>query len=311
MIEAVRYTPAFEAAWDEFVLSSKNGAFFFQRNFQEYHADRFPDNSFLFLSDGRLIAILPASRSGSEVISHGGLTFGGVISDSKMTTPTMLTLFDVLLEALRAESTTRFVYKAVPIFYHRLPADEDSYALFRNGARIFRRDVGSILRPHDHPPFQSRRVRSLKKAAKAGLIFAESEDYASYWRILEDTLSARHGIRPVHTIDEIKMLHDRFPKNIRLFTAQRDGEILAGSVVFEHAAVVHTQYIASALAGREVGALDFVFSNLIDGVYVNKPWFSFGISTEDEGRVLNTGLIEHKEGFGARACVQDFYEIHL
>ena len=40
---------------------------------------------------------------------------------------------------------------------------------------------------------------------------------------------------------------------------------------------------------------------LIEDVFSAKRWFDFGISTEDDGRILNQGLIEQKEGFGARA----------
>ena len=37
----------------------------------------------------------------------------------------------------------------------------------------------------------------------------------------------------------------------------------------------------------------------------------FGISTEDNGRILNDGLIFEKEGFGARSVCYDTYELDL
>ena len=37
--------------WDQFVAQSKNGTFLFQRNFMDYHADRFFDCS-LMIYDG-------------------------------------------------------------------------------------------------------------------------------------------------------------------------------------------------------------------------------------------------------------------
>ena len=75
--------------------------------------------------------------------------------------------------------------------------------------------------------------------------------------------------------------------------------------------VAHVQYIASSLRGRELGALDRLFLDLLAGVFRDKPFFDFGRSCEQEGRLLNRGLIEQKEGFGARALVQDFYRIAL
>ena len=44
---------------------------------------------------------------------------------------------------------------------------------------------------------------------------------------------------------------------------------------------------------------------------VNDLASEFGISTEEGGTVLNRGLIDYKEGFGARAVVHDFYELDV
>lgn len=311
MILAKLYTADDKPAWDKFVARARNGTFKFLRDYQEYHRERFPDNSYLFHRDGDLIALLPASRDGSEISSHGGLTFGGVLIDSRMTTPLMLQVFDVLLPRLRQDGFKRLVYKATPPFYNSIPSDEDLYALTRHGAQLFRRDVCSVLHLGQHPGFQDRRLRSIKKALKAGLEVRETHDFPAFWTILEENLKARHGVTPAHTLPEIQMLHQRFPDNIRLFAAYAGESLLAGTVLFVNPLVVHAQYIAVSNAGREVGALDLVISELITKVFVTKTWFSFGISTEAGGTVLNQGLIEYKEGFGARAFVHDFYEIKL
>ena len=57
--------------------------------------------------------------------------------------------------------------------------------------------------------------------------------------------------------------------------------------------------------------LDLLFFHLLDTVYVEKPFFDFGKSTENDGRDINRGLIEQKEGFGARAIVHDQYYVDL
>ena len=44
-------------------------------------------------------------------------------------------------------------------------------------------------------------------------------------------------------------------------------------------------------------------------VYKNKKFFDFGISNENEGKIINKGLLKWKESFGARAIVHDFYEV--
>ena len=68
----------------------------------------------------------------------------------------------------------------------------------------------------------------------------------------------------------------------------------------------------SSPKGKDYNALDILFDNLINEVYVKKKrYFDFGISTEKEGLFLNENLIFYKEGFGARALVHDFYELDL
>ena len=311
MLEIFRYHDKEELEWDAFVSQSKNAPFLFFRSYQDYHADRFPDHSYIFRKHGRIVALLPASRSVDELCSHGGLTFGGILSDSRMTQKLMLDVFDVLMTRLRSDGVKRLVYKACPFFYQLLPAEEDVYALFRNGATLYRRDLNSIVCPNRHPTFQKRRLRAISKAVGRGLSVSETKNFGDFWEILEENLQVRHRLKPVHTLEEITMLHQRFPKNIRLFAAHRGTELIAGAVVFENQGVAHCQYFASSPHGRESGALDLVIFKLISEIFSHKSWISLGVSTESEGTILNRGLVEYKEGFGARSVTQDFFEICL
>jgi len=79
--------------------------------------------------------------------------------------------------------------------------------------------------------------------------------------------------------------------------------------IYETPTVAHAQYIASTERGRKLGALDLLVNWLINQHYHKKLFFDFGCSNEQEGRALNHGLLEWKEGFGARACALDFYEV--
>ena len=107
------------------------------------------------------------------------------------------------------------------------------------------------------------------------------------------------------------MLRARFPANIRLHTARRDNELLAGVVVYLSDRVAHAQYIAASPRGREVCALDLLFDHLINDPSHDGDYFDLGGSHEDGGRVINEGLIDQKEGFGARSVAHDHYRIDL
>lgn len=299
--------------WDDFVENSKNGTFLFKRRYMEYHRDRFIDNSLVFYCNKRVIALLPANRVGSRILSHQGLTYGGLILDEHMTTPIMINIFDKLMFYLKEELISEIIYKSIPYIYHRLPADEDKYCLYRLKATLHRRDVLSVILSSGPAPTQTRRRRSVAKARKAELnIECNCEDWDEFWSILVTNLSDRHGIAPVHSVDEMKALAHHFPKEIWLCSSiDKNGRMLAGVVVYETKRVMHVQYIASNSTGREIGALDLVLDILIDRALANHKHFDFGSSNEQNGLVLNTGLIEQKEGFGARSIAHDFYTLKV
>lgn len=102
------------------------------------------------------------------------------------------------------------------------------------------------------------------------------------------------------------LLKSRFPENIELYVAKLNNKMIAGTVLFIYDNLVHTQYLAADDTAREVGALDLVISELLT-IYKNKKYFDFGISTENNGRYLNEGLIRQKEGFGGRVIAYNTY----
>lgn len=309
MITIKKYTANEVTVWDAFVDASKNGTFMLKRGYMDYHSNRFEDHSLMFYNDDELVALLPATLHGAELRSHGGLTYGGIIVGRKMTVQVMLSVFDVLKEYVRKSNILRLIYKRVPTIYYTYPSDEDLYALFRNGAKLVRRDVASTIYLPDRISFSERRRRGVKKSIKNGVVVQESNNYEEYISILSEILSKYHSATPVHTADEIKLLANRFPENIKLYVAYKNNEMLAGVLVYITPNVVHTQYIANSDMGRQCGALDIVMDYLINNCYSEKEYFDFGISTENEGLFLNEGLISQKQEFGGRAIAYDFYEL--
>jgi hypothetical protein len=310
IVERYRETDA--VAWDAFVRASRNGTFLFERGYMDYHRDRFADHSLLVRDpEGELIAILPAHSAGDTIASHRGLSFGGLAIGPAMKLPLFLQAFEAVLLALRGAGFAALEHKTVPHIYHRQPTEDDRYALFLLGACLIRRDVLSVARREDRLPYQQRRARGIKKAIAAGVAVQSEVDFGDYWNLLTSTLAERFDATPVHTLAEIRLLGDRFPTNIRLHTARRQGELLAGVVTYKTDRVVHAQYIAASPAGREVGALDLLFDHLLHDPACTQTYFDFGGSHEDGGRAVNGGLIDQKEGFGARSVAHDHYRIDL
>ena len=304
-----RYGPDDAAAWTELLRGSRAPHVILERDYLEYHADRFVENSLLVFEGERLLAALPASRDGDRLVSHGGLTFGGFVTDKRMTATRMLAAFTLVLDHLRAADVATWIYKPIPHIYHATPAEEDLYALFRNGAKLVRRDLSATVTMSDRLPYSKGRRASVKKAR--ALSVGEEHDLHDFWAVEEEALTRRHGVAPVHTVEEIAMLAARFPEQIRLFCARDDGALLGGVMVFETPVLAHAQYIASTPEGQEAGAVDAVIDHLLGEVYASKRHFDFGISTEEAGKVLNAGLAGNKESYGARAVAYDQYELEV
>lgn len=101
MIEIHRYTAAYHRDWNDFVSESSNGTFLFLREYMEYHADRFTDYSLLVYDGNKLLALLPANRSGDVLYSHAGLTYGGLIVTTRNTTAQVLEIMRSIADFLK------------------------------------------------------------------------------------------------------------------------------------------------------------------------------------------------------------------
>lgn len=314
MISVVRYTEAEKELWNKFNANAKNPLFMFDRGFMDYHKDRFQDHSLLFYDDGELIAILPMSQREQILTSHGGLTYGGFITGSKMKQHTMNECIDALLQYARENDVQKIVYKTIPHIYHEQPAEEDRYALFVNNAAVLKVEASTVVNLKQPLKMPKGRKAQISRAKREGVVVQEltaPEDFDRFIALENEVLSQRHETKAVHTGAELALLHSRFPEQLRLMGAMKDGELIAGSVIFIYGQVVHTQYMAASDTARQIGALDLTVSTILETYRNEKLWLDFGISTEDGGRFLNEGLIAQKEGFGGRTNAYWTWVIHL
>lgn len=312
-MEILRYTHAMKERWDDFVDKSKNGTFLLKRDYMEYHSDRFPDHSYVFVdSEGNFVGLLPATLRGDILSSHAGLTYGGLVMDMRTSATDALEMFSLLRSELQKEGVSSLVYKAIPHIYHRQGAEEDLYALFRNNAQLIVRNVSTVINMGDPIPSGRLSVKAEKRRSKAGIKVTEVESCVSFWDMATENLLLRHNTRPVHTAAELDYLKIHFPDNIRFFIATDSvGELLASAVIYLDRGVVHLQYASSTPKGKKLYAADIIYHELIYGVLRDNNYFDFGISNEDGGRYLNEGLLHHKEEFGGRSIVYDIYEMKI
>ena len=267
MVRIEKYSSEKEDIWNRFNKESKNSLFMFDRKYMDYHSDRFKDHSLLFYDEDKLIAILPLSEHGEELKSHGGLTYGGFMTDSKMKQHTMMDCFKTFISYAKENGFSKVTYKCIPHIYHNQPAEEDRFALFANGAQLVTVDVSTYVNLSSPLKMPKGRKAQISRAKREGVVIEELsslEDFETFIELENAVLKERHEVTAVHTGSELKLLKDRLPENIHLFASMKDGNLIAGTVVYEYDQVIHTQYMAADEEARTIGALDLAVSTVIE-----------------------------------------------
>lgn len=314
-IEIAPYTQAHETEWEEFCAGAVNATFLHTRRFLSYHGDRFKDLSVLMMESGKVVGIFPAAESPSDtklVISHPGITYGGIVRRGWLSGMRMIEALTALSEYYGKGGYQRLQYKAVPHIYATTPAQDDLYALFRLGAQRVRCDLSCAIDLANRQPLSERRRRGLKKAQKAVTLSNDPALLGELWAVIALNLARKHDAKPVHSLTELALLKDRFPEQITFRCALLEGRVEAGVVLFNSPSVWHAQYIAASERAYDVSALDAVFDSAIsEAQQAGARYFDFGTSNEDGGKVLNDGLYRFKSEFGGGGVAHEFYELSL
>lgn len=317
-LRAEPYTPAYAAAWDELVTAAANGPFLLRRTFLDYHADRFQDCSWLVWRGGRLRAVFVAGHdrrlpASTQLTAHPGLPYGGLVYPVGLKYAELESIMAELLGAWRAAGYRQLTVRPVPRVFCRQPSEAQAFWLHRQGARLTGRELNSVIDLTQPYRIGSWRRGNLRQARRAGLAVgrASAADYGPYWALLADNLARSHSRQPVHTLVEIETLTARNPGHLELWAAHLEAEVVAGVLVFQDLGqgFAHTQYIAGNARGKQIGAVDAVLARVLAEKRVEYQRLSFGISTVQG--VVNAGLLNQKEGFGATAEAQDTYTLDL
>ena len=304
MISLLRYTPNMKTLWDDFLIQeAQNTTFLFQREFIDYHQDRFTDHSLLFFRDQQLIAILPANIKQSILHSHQGLSYGGFILSKSFSSDWVTPCLKALKKFMQTQRLSLLRIKRLPEIYIQPSSCKQLLELFYQQSTLHTQEANSVIDLQEVNSYNTLKKRLIRRAFKNRLTTSYSNNWKGYWEILTTNLRTRFNAEPVHTLQEILMLKERFPKHIQLLVTQsEENELLAGTVLFIHATTIHTQYLSNSPKGREVAALDWTIHQLIHNSKQTHHYLSLGTSIATDGQT-NLGLKRWKEGFGT----QDFF----
>lgn len=298
-------------AWNQFVSEAKNATFLFHRDFMEYHSDRFEDFSLLvFNNKEKLVAILPANRVDESVFSHQGLTYGGIIWLQKNKLVNALPIYISILKYLKENGIQTIHFKLIPNFYCQQFSNELDYLLFVSKGKWKQSQCFSVVDLAQNLHFSETRKQLIKKLDVTKIKIKTDENLSTFWNeLLIPTLNNTFNAKPIHSLEEITLLKQNFPENIKQFSIYKNNKIIAGTTLFINKNVVHTQYIATLKDEEFKGTIDYLIYHLMTEVFQDFDFFDFGSSNENDGKKINKGLLFWKESFGAQTVVQNFYEV--
>lgn len=301
------------AIWNDFVALAKNATFLFHRDFMGYHQDRFEDFSLLVFENEKLKAVLPANIKGKLVYSHQGLTYGGLLFSSKLKAEKVESILDEILSFLKENAIEAFHYKPMPSFYFSKGNQEIDFFLHNRGALPERKEMNLAVNLQLPLHISKSKMKHFRRIENLDLDIVEEKDFQPFWEsILEPRLLEKFNAKPVHTKEEIALLKQKFPENIRQYSVYQNDEIIAGITIFETENVVKSQYGATSEKGEQVRALDFLFINLMHKYKrKGKKFFDMGIVNSEDEKGYHPGLLQQKEELGCAVYNQDFYKITI
>ena len=305
-----RYESKYFDDWNAFISTAKNATFLFNRDFMEYHSDRFKDFSLMIYDQEKLVAVLPANRVGATVFSHQGLTYGGLVLPPNSKLYNVIFIFKSILSFLNENAISTFNIKKIPSIYCDTFSDETDYLVSICKGITKMKHAVSVINLDSNFKISKSRRECINRGKKLNLVIKEEENLELFWNdILIPNLMEKYNSKPVHSIEEILHLKEKFSKNIKHFNVYHNDKLVCGTTLFITNNVVKPQYISGNEDNNLLGSIDYLYDFLINEVSKGKKFFDFGPSHENNGLNIVKNINFWKESFGAQTLVQNFYEI--
>lgn len=317
-VKIEKYDDSLSEKWDKFVLhNSYNGTFLQTRNFLNYHPkERFDDYSLVvYRGETEILAVIPACvvyDDGQKTFSsHPGGTFGGIVFNKQFYNIQHVEKVLTSLENyLKNESFKKVILKQTSQIFCDKQNDLMEYFFFQRDWRHYS-EISFVIDFREYldeipANFVESRRRGFRHSEKKGLKFRKLSlnEIEDFYSILSENLK-KFEAKPVHTLAELKEFKSsRLKEIVEFYGSFYEDRLLAASMVFCFGTkVFHTQYLAASQED-----LKFFPNNNMDTHLIMEAkergfrYFSFGISTEENGTILNEKLALFKEGFGTSYC---------
>ena len=319
MIEIIKYNEELAGAWDDFVTKdSRNGGIFQERRFLSYHPEgTFLDASVIYYLNKKIVGVLPVALVVDEndkttAVSHPGSSAGGLIFHKKMMLKDILSMIELTIEHYRKMGCNGLELRlAEPIFSS--PTDAElPYILWHRGFELRSREISSCVDLEGESwrkLARKRKLQYMRSARSKGYKVERTNDPDGIYSLIEGNLEERYDKRPTHTLEELRELKKRYPEKIDFWLVKKDGDILAGAVIFTaNKNCAHDFYTHHNYDKSHMHALPLLYSDMFEYYKLQGlKWFNIGISSR--GQWIKWGILEFKEQIGARGICRDTWAL--
>jgi len=319
MIKIKSFTESKREEWDSFIESSNNGTIFHLRKFLSYHSkERFIDHSLIAYKKDKIIGVIPAAikeiNKKNIFVSHPGSSIGSFVVKENISISDSLLLVKAFIDYVKLLGVSGIRITLPPIIYQKRLSNYIEFSYLKYGFRYIKKELSSVLfleksLKFNLGKFRPSHLRAVNSALKKDVKVKQTNDYKTFYKLLEKNLLLRHNVYPTHTLEELLKLVNMFPDRINLFAAYLKEKMVAGVINFIlNKNTVLAFYICHNDKYKEYRSVNLLFYNIIEwAIEENYSTYDFGLFTVKEKP--NMGLGRFKENFGSSGIFRDTIEI--
>ena len=214
-MEIHKFTERDSKQWEDFVAKANNGTIFQSLRFLGYHpSQRFKNHHLIIKEKASILALFPAVIQNKTIISHQGASYGGFVLKQGIGIHKTCLIVEHVVTYLKERGYEKIILTQTPLIYYKKPDQYIDFALVKTGFHYQKREITAVIPIKVAEPlltFHPDARRSTKKAIREGVIITISEDFKTFYEILEHNLGMRHNVSPTHTIEELLRLKKLFP----------------------------------------------------------------------------------------------------
>lgn len=311
--------------WNNFIENSNNGTIFHRLDFLDYHKDRFKDNEhhLIWYKGDAIYAMMPLGifeENGEKIArSPFGASWGGLVHGFNFKSKYALKIVEQLKEYLKNINVNKCYITVAPGCYYKKYTNYFEFSLSAHGFSLQKRELNHIIPlPTTHTNISlslDAKCRNQCKQSIKNFSINNNAEIEEFYDVLLEDKKRHDNATATHTLADLKHLKKIFPDRIFFHVATTFTGEKASVCYFKiNNHTLMTFYLAQqnkALKKNGLNAL--LFKGLHDAVTDKIEYFDFGSSafSSIEKTVVNGGVSEFKESFGARGYFRDTYFLEI